>query len=141
VLTEKGPVLRAKKRGNRNAKRAKRERRANRQATLNERLEELGRKDGVAKILSSARITPDYIEGKMRGMKVDAIKAESIFERIGFQNGDVITEVNGIVIDRISATNAIFEELTSADSIETSVLRGGQALTLSASAEQLMEQR
>lgn len=130
---------RAKKRGNANG--AKRDRRANRKPSLNERLKKLGGEGGVANILSSARITPDYNEGEMRGMKVDSIKPESIFERIGFQNGDVITEVNGIVVDRISATNAIFEELSSADAIETAVLRGGEALTLSASAEQLMEQQ
>jgi type II secretion system protein C len=141
LLNENDPLPRARKRRNRNASRVKRDRRANQKPTLNQRLEELGGEDGIAKILSSARITPDYVDGKMRGMKVDAIKAESIFERIGFQNGDVITEVNGIVIDRISATNAIFEELSSADAIETAVLRGGEALTLSASAEQLMEQR
>ena len=141
ALENAAPSSRARKRGSPNANRAKRERRAKRKPTLNERLEELGGDDGIAKILSSARITPEYKEGEMQGMKVDAIKAESIFERIGFQNGDIITEVNGIVVDRISATNAIFEELTSAESVETAVLRGGKPLTLSATAEQLMEQR
>jgi len=73
-------------------------------------------------------------------MKVDAIKADSMFERIGFQNGDIITEVNGIVIDRLEATSAIFDEFAEADSIETAVRRGNETLSMSADAAELMEQ-
>jgi S1-C subfamily serine protease len=55
------------------------------------------------------------------------------------QNGDIITEVNGIVIDRVDATGDIFEEFAEADTIETAVLRGDEVLTMSATAEDLME--
>jgi S1-C subfamily serine protease len=76
----------------------------------------------------------------MQGMKVDAIKANSLFEKIGFQNGDIITEVNGIVIDRLEATSAIFDEFADADTIETTIRRGNEALTMSADAAELLEQ-
>ncbi len=125
------------------AKRKTRQARRKPKATsLNDRLESLAGEDGkgIARILSSARIVPHYADGQMLGMKVDAIKADSIFEKIGFQNGDIITEVNGIVIDRVEATNAIFDEFASADSLETSVLRGDETLTMSADADELMEQ-
>ncbi len=115
---------------------------AKRQQRLKDRLEALSGKDGqgISKILSSARIVPHYENGKMQGMKVDAIKENSIFERIGFQNGDIITEVNGIVVDRLEATSAIFDEFADAESIETAVRRGNKSLTMSANADQLMEQ-
>jgi general secretion pathway protein C len=122
---------------------ARQARRAPRRAapTLNERLEDLsgGDEDAVASLLSSARIIPHYEDGKMKGMKVSAIKPDSVFERIGMQNGDIITEVNGIVIDRVDATGDIFEEFAEADTIETAVLRGDEVLTMSATAEDLME--
>jgi type II secretory pathway component PulC len=109
---------------------------------LNARLEALAGDDGegVARILSSARVVPYYADGQMKGMKVDKIKAKSVFEKIGLQNGDVITEVNGIVVDQIEATNAIFEEFATAESIEIAALRGSENVNMSASAAELMEQ-
>ena len=141
VLNEKNPAIRSAARSRRKSNRNSRRRSADTKPTLNDRLEKLGGEEGIARVLSSARITPEYVEGEMAGMKVDSIKPDSLFEKIGFLNGDIITEVNGIVIDRISATNAIFDELATADAIETAVLRNGSALTLSADAEQLMEQQ
>lgn len=139
VLDDENPrtAARPRRKSNRNS----RKRVADKQPTLNDRLEKLGGDEGIARVLSSARITPEYVEGEMAGMKVDSIKPDSLFEKIGFLNGDIITEVNGIVIDRISSTNAIFDELATADAIDTAVLRDGSALTLSADAEQLMEQQ
>jgi general secretion pathway protein C len=141
VLNEKDALARSAIRPRRDSKRNRRNQTAEKKPTLNDRLEKLGGEEGIARVLSSARITPKYIEGEMAGMTVDSIKPDSLFEKIGFENGDIITEVNGIVIDRISATNAIFDELATADEIDTAVLRNGSAINLSADAEQLMEQR
>lgn len=111
-------------------------------ASLNDRLKALNGQggDGIQRILSSARIVPHYDEGEMLGMKVDAIKADSVFEKVGLENGDIITEVNGIVIDRLEATSAIFDEFASAERIEVAATRAGRTLLLSASAAELLEQ-
>jgi S1-C subfamily serine protease len=77
----------------------------------------------------------------MQGMRVDSIKADSVFQKVGLQNGDVITEVNGIVIDRVEATSAIFDEFATAESIDIAALRGGASVKLSAAAADLLEQR
>lgn len=125
---------------------ARQARRAPRQkkATLNDRMESLNGEDGqgLSRILSSARIVPDYNEtGEMQGMKVDAIKPDSVFEKVGLLNGDVITEVNGIVIDRLEATSAIFDEFATAEEINVSARRGDESVILSASASEIMEQQ
>ena len=112
--------------------------------TLNDRLQQLSGDDGqgLSQILSSARIVPFYDEsGEMQGMKVDAIKSDSVFEKVGLQNGDVITEVNGIVIDRLEATSAIFDEFATAEEISVAARRGSEAVILSASASDIMEQQ
>jgi general secretion pathway protein C len=140
VLHEDGPK-RPAKRNKKSARQARRTPRKPNPKTLNDRLEKISGDDGegISRILASARIVPHYEDGKMQGMKVNAIKAESVFEKIGLQDGDIITEVNGIVIDRVDATSAIFEEFAEADTIETAVLRGGETLTMSANADELME--
>ena len=131
-----------KTRPKRSARQAKRKPRGQ-QNTVNDRLKAMGGEDGegISRILSSARIVPHYQDGEMQGMKVDAIKADSVFEMVGLQNGDVITEVNGIVIDRLEATSAIFDEFASAEEISVAAKRGDEAVTLSASANEIMEQQ
>lgn len=113
------------------------------QAALNQRLQTLNGPDGqgISQILSSARIVPQYAEGQMQGMLVDSIKADSMFQKVGLQNGDVITEVNGIMIDRPEATSAVFDQFATAETIEIAALRGGAAVRLSATAAELLEQR
>lgn len=137
ALQEDGPKIPQRMRANRDARPAPR---PGNQQSLNDRLEKLSGADGngLTEMLSSARIVPYYEEGKMLGMKVDAIKPDSIFQKIGLENGDVITEVNGIVIDRLEATSAIFEEFAKADTVVSSVVRGGQTLTMTADANQLL---
>ncbi len=112
-------------------------------AALNQRLQTLNGPggQGISQILSSARIVPQYFEGQMQGMRVDSIKADSVFQKVGLQNGDIITEVNGIVIDRVEATSAIFDEFATAEAIDIAALRGGSSVKLSASAADLLEQR
>lgn len=109
--------------------------------TLNDRLAKLNGEDGqgISRLLSSARIVPHYDEdGTMLGMKVDAIKEDSLFQRVGLQNGDVITEVNGVVVDRLEATSRIFDELSSAEEINVAwQTTDGEARFYQGSAEEL----
>ena len=42
----------------------------------------------------------------MVGVQVNAIKPGSLFEQIGLQNGDMITEFNGIPIERPGSERA-----------------------------------
>ncbi|MFP6655432.1 MAG: type II secretion system protein N, partial [Myxococcota bacterium] len=140
VLHEKTPGAQFIKRPKRKSNRLGRKRQADRKPSLNDRLKKLSGKPDIEEILSSARIKPQYLDGAITGMKVDSIKANSVFKKIGFENGDIIREVNGIIIDRVSSTSAVLEELASADTIETSIVRNGTNLTLTAKAEQLMEQ-
>jgi general secretion pathway protein C len=114
-------------------------------AAVQDRLKKLSGNDGdgIAKLLSQARISPHYAEngqGGVLGMKVEAIKQGSVFETAGLKDGDVITEINGIVIDRQEATSAVLDELLNAETIEIAAERGGSSIQLSADAADLMEQ-
>jgi general secretion pathway protein C len=109
---------------------------------LGDRIEKLSGGDGrsLSTILSQARIVPHYVEGQMQGIKIDSIKDASLFQKAGLQNGDVITEINGIVIDSPESNKAIFDELATADAFEIAALRGDSPIQMSASADDLLEQ-
>jgi len=74
-----------------------------------------------ANLFSQARILPKYEEGEMVGLQVNAIKPGSLFEEVGLQSGDVITSLNGIVIDSPQESAEILKELAEADQFEAEV--------------------
>ncbi len=67
-----------------------------------------------ADLLSQARVQPKFEDGQMVGLQVSGIKPGSVFEGIGMQEGDVITEFNGISIDSPEERVQIFQELANA---------------------------
>lgn len=117
-----------------------------RSARAQDRVKKLSGKDGdgIGKLLTQARITPkfdDNNQGQILGMQVEAIKKGSVFEIAGLIDGDVITEVNGIVIDRQEATPAVLEELLNAETVEIAADRGGASIQLSTDAADLIPEQ
>jgi len=86
-----------------------------------------------ARLFSEARILPKYDAGQMVGVQVSAIKPGSLFEKMGIEDGDVITELNGIRIDSPEQSAKILLELTRSESFTIQV--NGQSGTRTLSAE------
>ncbi len=76
-----------------------------------------------ANLFSQARILPKYEGGEMVGVQVNSIKDDSIFRNIGLQDGDVITELNGIAIDSPEQSARILQEFSEASNFTVSVDR------------------
>ncbi len=91
------------------------------------------REEGVrspAQLFSEARILPKYEAGQMVGVQVSAIKPGSLFEKMGIQDGDTITELNGIRIDSPEQSAKILLELTRSDAFTVQVEGTGGTRTL-----------
>lgn len=80
--------------------------------------------DNPSNIFSQARILPKYDEGTMIGLQINAIKPGSLFENIGIESGDVITKLNGIVIDNPQESAKVLSEFSEADNFTVEVERG-----------------
>ncbi len=74
-----------------------------------------------AALFSQARILPKYEDGQMKGVQLNAIKTGSLFEQIGIQDGDVITEVNGIQVNGQQESAEVLRELTQATEFDVTV--------------------
>lgn len=74
-------------------------------------------------LLSQARILPKFEGGEMVGLQVNSIKSGSLFQDLGLQDGDVITEFNGIPIDSPDQSVKIFQEFAEGTAIDVNVLR------------------
>jgi general secretion pathway protein C len=91
------------------------------------------REEGIrspAQLFSEARILPKYEAGQMVGVQVSAIKPGSLFEKMGIQDGDTITELNGMRIDSPEQSAKILLELTRSDAFTVQVEGAGGTRTL-----------
>ena len=67
-----------------------------------------------AALFSQARIMPRYEAGQMTGVQLNAVKPGSLFEQIGIQSGDTITQFNGIAIKSPEESQQLMRELSEA---------------------------
>jgi general secretion pathway protein C len=72
-------------------------------------------------LLTQARVLPKFEDGQMVGLQVNGIKPGSLFEELGIQEGDVITQFNGIAISSPDESARIFSELASAQQFNVRV--------------------
>lgn len=74
-------------------------------------------------LLTQARAVPFFKEGRAVGLRLFAIKAGSLFEKIGLQNGDVLKTVNGNSLADLSQAMQLFQKLKEERSINLVIER------------------
>lgn len=74
-------------------------------------------------LLTQARAVPYFKDGKSIGLRLFAIKAGSLFEKIGLRNGDILKTINGNSLADITQAVKQFEELKKERSISVLVER------------------
>ena len=76
-------------------------------------------------LLSQARVLPKFEDGgQMVGLEIGAIQAGSLFEEIGLEDGDVITEFNGDPIDSQAKAWKVLREMSEQSAYRVAGLRG-----------------
>jgi general secretion pathway protein C len=70
-------------------------------------------------LYSQARIVPDIDPETniVTGLKISAIQAGSVFEEVGIQNGEVITEIDGVPVSEMGDSTKIMAALTDPDQV------------------------
>lgn len=78
-------------------------------------------------IMTQARAVPNIVgNGKVEGFRVFAIRPDSVYQKLGLVNGDILLNVNGLDIDSINKALTVFESLKSEHNFEIKLNRGGQ---------------
>lgn len=87
----------------------------------------------LSAILQDAKAVP-YIApgsgGKVSGFKLVAIKAGSIYEKLGLKRGDILRGVNGEEVNSPQKAMELYQALKGSDKIELEITRDGSASTL-----------
>jgi general secretion pathway protein C len=81
--------------------------------------------ENAARLQDIIRPAPHVQEGQIVGFRVNPGRDRAAFEALGFQPGDVVTDVNGTVLDDVSQGLQIFQSLGEATQANVTVLREG----------------
>lgn len=94
-------------------------------ATVNNNL------NNMAPLLTQMRAVPNIQNGAANGFRLSEIQPDSIFERIGLQDGDLVTSINGQPVGNPAKALALMQTLQGQSSITLNIIRNGAPTTLS----------
>ena len=77
------------------------------------------------KVAMQARIVPAFKDGQAQGFKVFSIRPDSIYSRIGVQNGDVIRRINGFEMNSPEKALEVYSKLKDSSRIDIELERNG----------------
>ena len=77
-------------------------------------------------LLTQARAVPYFKEGRAVGLRMFAIKTGSLYEKLGFKNGDILKTINGQSLGDISQALKLIETLKQERSIGVTLEREKQ---------------
>jgi len=77
----------------------------------------------------SARIVPEIRDGKAAGFRLYSVRPDGPFAKIGMQNGDVISSINGLEITSPEKALEVYAKLKSASHLSVGLERNGQKVT------------
>lgn len=80
---------------------------------------------GFSKILEVGRLVPEIKDGQQKGFKLVGVKNESLWRRVGLNNGDVLTAVNGISMAQPDQGFAVYNALQDQREIRIEFLKNG----------------
>ena len=76
-------------------------------------------------MLQDAKASPNLVDGELKGFRLDRIRNDSIYQKAGLQNGDVVEEINGIPLSDTAQAIKLLQSLRNESDIEIRFSRGG----------------
>jgi len=84
--------------------------------------------DNPEALLDIAQVEPVIEEGAFRGFRLRPGRKRSMLRRLGLRSGDVVTSINGTVLDNLPRAMELLQGLADASAIEAMILRNGEEI-------------
>ncbi|GHG74716.1 type II secretion system protein GspC [Comamonas sp. JC664] len=81
--------------------------------------------NNLNQVAMQARIVPAFKDGQAVGFKLFSIRPDSIYSKIGVQNGDVIRRINGFDLNSPEKALEVYSKMKDAARIEIEIERNG----------------
>ena len=105
-------------------------RRTGTDAFIVDRRELEGVADNMSGLMTQLRAVTEVTEGRPSGFRLFQIKEDSIFHRLGLEDGDVVQRVNGTVVSDPTSLLSFLGRLRSEPRVAVDIVRGGGTRTL-----------
>jgi general secretion pathway protein C len=105
-------------------------RRTGADAFIVDRRELEGATGNMSGLMTQLRAVAETADGHPAGFRLFQIKEDSVFRRLGIQDGDVVQRVNGEPVSDPTSLLAFLERLRSEPRVAVDIVRGGTARTL-----------
>ncbi|MBI3608748.1 MAG: hypothetical protein HY207_12335 [Nitrospirae bacterium] len=80
----------------------------------------------LPQLLTKARVIPNFTDGKPDGFKIFSIAPDSLYAKIGLQNGDVLQQINGVEIRDPENFMWVFQQLKDETNIALDFVRNNR---------------
>jgi general secretion pathway protein C len=81
----------------------------------------------LSEIATQARVVPAFENGKPIGFKMFSIRPGSVFAKIGLENGDVVTRINGYELNSPDKALELYQKLRTDKQVNIDVKKGGSS--------------
>ena len=105
-------------------------RRTGADAFIVDRRELAGAVDNMSGLMTQLRAVAEVADGRPAGFRLFQIKEDSIFHRLGLQDGDVVQRVNGTTLDDPTSLLTFLGRLRNEPRVAVDIMRAGAARTL-----------
>jgi general secretion pathway protein C len=86
--------------------------------------------ENLSEISTQARMVPAFEDGKPIGFRVFSVRPNSVFSKIGLENGDIIMRVNGYDLNSPEKVLEMYPKLKTGQEFSIDMKRGGSPMTL-----------
>ena len=77
-----------------------------------------------------ARLSPYFVQGKPQGFRISRLQRDTLLQKIGLLNGDVLQKVNGLNITSPDEALQAFQQLRNEATVRLEILRNNNSSTL-----------
>lgn len=82
--------------------------------------------NNLSQLLTKARVVPNFTDGKPDGFKIFSIAPDSLYAKIGLQNGDVLQQINGVEVKDPENFMRVFQQLRDETQIALDFVRNSR---------------
>jgi general secretion pathway protein C len=82
--------------------------------------------DDLGSLMSQVRVRPHFENGRPAGLALISVKPNSIFQKMGIRNGDVLQQVEGNDIRSVDDVVKLYQQLGSGGSVTLQIKRRGR---------------
>lgn len=83
----------------------------------------------LPELLTKARVIPSFKDGQPDGFRIFAISKDSLYEKIGLQNGDILHRINGVDVKSPQNFMKVIEQLKDESNVSVDLVRNNQKET------------